>query len=326
MQSATTLPSVQFEQGNKRSPSDMASSQFTPPVMKMKLRLRDHPRMKSPVEADEPILCGEPHLSLYGTPYNAEKTNQSMVSASQTVLDLQYKSIEEMERSRNPVGTILAASDVIDLTSEIISLDDIGWDCSPIELDYDKLFDESDVVFVKSELVRAESTSDQPSAKCQLEAEMKKPPAYFKERKRGKDILRLVDQRNRELEDKEIDIELQVSDLKERKVAMEQRAKSLLRDLKKNDEAIRRKRRKLLNMERAHIERSNSLAAFERQMFRTHQEHQQVSDCFICFEAPIDCILVPCGHMVACMACATKLKKVCCICNQRSRPQKIYRV
>ncbi|XP_011095012.1 uncharacterized protein LOC105174567 isoform X2 [Sesamum indicum] len=52
--------------------------------------------------------------------------------------------------------------------------------------------------------------------------------------------------------------------------------------------------------------------------------------CAICFDAPKDCFFLPCGHCVACFACATRIVEAsgaCPICRRRTkRVRKIYTV
>eukprot|EP00301_Raphidiophrys_heterophryoidea_P026714 c9286_g1_i2.p1 GENE.c9286_g1_i2~~c9286_g1_i2.p1 ORF type:complete len:538 (-),score=62.36 c9286_g1_i2:208-1821(-) len=49
--------------------------------------------------------------------------------------------------------------------------------------------------------------------------------------------------------------------------------------------------------------------------------------CIVCFERPIDCVLVPCGHSCVCVACSSVLNHDCPVCrNEFRQAVKIYHV
>lgn len=51
--------------------------------------------------------------------------------------------------------------------------------------------------------------------------------------------------------------------------------------------------------------------------------------CAICFDAPRDCLFLPCSHCVSCYACGTKIAEVrgtCPICRKQVKVKKIYTV
>jgi hypothetical protein len=142
-----------------------------------------------------------------------------------------------------------------------------------------------------------------------------------KKRKRGKDLSCMLHRRAKELEAKEASFD-------NREATIESKAQALLQEIKRQDCSVRRRERMLLNRERNSLAHQINVQEMQKRLWLDRQESssaQADDDCFICFERTIDCVLVPCGHLVACLDCATKLKGTCCICNQRSKPQKIYR-
>ena len=59
---------------------------------------------------------------------------------------------------------------------------------------------------------------------------------------------------------------------------------------------------------------------------RRRAEEQEGEICKICFNGPINSVVIPCGHYFACMRCAGRLESSCPICKQEIRHvQKIYR-
>lgn len=281
---------------------------------------------------DPVVRCGEPHLSLYGQPfyYTAEDSNE------QTLLQLEYQR-SGAARPRRKKPCLKRKKGFVD-DGHMPLLDTFSEDWVPdiIMDDREDSWDswDMDTIQFLASGTAAVTTKPMEERRAQLKSEenseeeenKKKLTRKINRNPRGKDLMRLVHRRNQELDDKEMAIELKMKELEDRESAVESKSKKLLGELTKEDAAIRRKRRKLTTKENAEAERMRSLKLYESRLFQKHQEQQQVNDCFICFEAPIDCILVPCGHMVACMECATKFKKnICCFCNQRSKPQKIYR-
>ena len=54
------------------------------------------------------------------------------------------------------------------------------------------------------------------------------------------------------------------------------------------------------------------------------KKQRSEEECKICFANPIDSVFTPCGHVLACFACANTVEK-CPICNAASQALKTYR-
>jgi Zinc finger, C3HC4 type (RING finger) len=155
----------------------------------------------------------------------------------------------------------------------------------------------------------------------------------IKKRKRGKDLSCLLHRRAVELEAKEVELEAKEVELvakedtvEHRRAAIEGKAWGLMQEIKRQDRSIHTRQRALMEQESESLAHQINVEAMQKRFWAQRQESAKPDDdCFICYEKPIDCILVPCGHMVACMECAEKLDGICCICKQESEPQKIYR-
>jgi Zinc finger, C3HC4 type (RING finger) len=155
----------------------------------------------------------------------------------------------------------------------------------------------------------------------------------IKKRKRGKDLSCLLHRRAVELEAKEVELVAKEVELvakeetvEHRKAAIEGKAWGLMQEIKRQDRSIHTRQRALMEQESESLAHQINVEAMQKRFWTQRQESAKPDDdCFICYEKPIDCILVPCGHMVACMECAEKLDGICCICKQESEPQKIYR-
>eukprot|EP00301_Raphidiophrys_heterophryoidea_P006728 c12692_g1_i1.p3 GENE.c12692_g1_i1~~c12692_g1_i1.p3 ORF type:complete len:172 (-),score=31.52 c12692_g1_i1:318-833(-) len=49
--------------------------------------------------------------------------------------------------------------------------------------------------------------------------------------------------------------------------------------------------------------------------------------CIVCFERPIECVLIPCGHSCVCMTCSGVLNSECPVCRNRFKQAiKIFHV
>ncbi|CAL4120914.1 unnamed protein product, partial [Meganyctiphanes norvegica] len=54
---------------------------------------------------------------------------------------------------------------------------------------------------------------------------------------------------------------------------------------------------------------------FNESQEKESKSEEEEEECKICFDAPIDCVLVECGHLVACMMCGEELTE-CPICRE----------
>jgi hypothetical protein len=53
-------------------------------------------------------------------------------------------------------------------------------------------------------------------------------------------------------------------------------------------------------------------------------KRHSVDACIICYENPIDCVMTPCGHQIACLQCSKNLS-ACPVCNMKGDVIKIFR-
>ena len=53
-------------------------------------------------------------------------------------------------------------------------------------------------------------------------------------------------------------------------------------------------------------------------------DEHAVSKCILCLEHPISACWIPCGHAVACFACAETADNICPVCRQRGCIQKLF--
>jgi len=63
----------------------------------------------------------------------------------------------------------------------------------------------------------------------------------------------------------------------------------------------------------------------ERQSSSDSGESSERDTCIVCFNAKIDCVILPCGHLAICMSCCSELD-ICPLCRGTIRyAQKIFR-
>ena len=61
------------------------------------------------------------------------------------------------------------------------------------------------------------------------------------------------------------------------------------------------------------LRRENDALRDQLKDAQRHADLERAYECKICFERPIEVVLLPCGHSLACQRCARTLD-VCCVC------------
>lgn len=141
---------------------------------------------------------------------------------------------------------------------------------------------------------------------------------------RGKDMMAMLHRRAQDLDAREARIQQAEFQNQEDEVRIqeEEARVSNARD------RFRKEQKRAKRQEKSRLAWLGNLEEMQKRLWSKEQANLVEKECFICFEREIDCIMIPCGHMVACWECASKLKRTkrtCCICNQKAKLQRIYR-